>query len=144
MFILYSFILIHFQMGLFNKIFGKQLESKLHWTNMSGMDDLDAAIQYSFELPVGIFKHSTRCSISAVAKSRLERGWGFEEGQEPKMYYLDLIVYREVSNAIASRLGIHHESPQLILLRNGAVVYDASHSDITVQALQEALGWNKE
>lgn len=129
-------------MGLFDKIFGKQdsASSKLDWKTLKSIDDLDAAIQRSYEVPVGIFKHSTRCSISSVAKSRLERGWDFEDEQAVEMYYLDLIAYREVSNAVASKLGVHHESPQLILVKDGVDIYDASHSQITVEELHEILG----
>ena len=129
-------------MGLFDKIFGKQdsASSKLDWKTLKSIDDLDAAIQRSYEVPVGIFKHSTRCSISSVAKSRLERGWDFEDEQAVEMYYLDLIAYREVSNAVASKLGVHHESPQRILVKDGVDIYDASHSQITVEELHEILG----
>ena len=128
-------------MGLFDKIFGQGNtgNSKLDWKSLKTLDDLEAAIQRSYEVPVGIFKHSTRCSISAVALSRLERGWDFEEEQAPEMYYLDLIAYREVSNAVASKLGVHHESPQLILIKDGQDIYDASHSEITVAEIHEVL-----
>lgn len=80
-----------------------------------------------------VFKHSTRCSISSMAKSRLERDWDLDM----PIYYLDLIQYRSLSNFIAHRSGIEHESPQLIVFQNGKAVYDASHSSIVVSDLKE-------
>ncbi len=127
-------------MGLFDKLFGEKTEnSRLQWKTLNSLEGLQSAIERSYQVPVVLFKHSTRCSISAVAKSRLERDWDFEQSQSPDIYYLDLIAYRAVSNAIAEQLSVYHESPQLILVKNGEVVYDASHSDIRVEELKEQL-----
>lgn len=130
-------------MGFFNKIFGGDQENndqQIEWKSLRSGDDLAKAIEASKHLPVVIFKHSTRCSISSMAKSRLERGWDFEENEGPAMYFLDLIAYRDLSNQIAQDLGLRHESPQLILLEDGQAVYDSSHSAISVEGLREALG----
>lgn len=130
-------------MGFFNKIFGGDQENnnqQIEWKSLRSVDDLAKAIEASNHLPVVIFKHSTRCSISSMAKSRLERGWDFEENEGPAMYFLDLIAYRNLSNQIAQDLGVQHESPQLILLEDGQAVYDSSHSAISVDSLREALG----
>ena len=83
-----------------------------------------------------VFKHSTRCSISSMAKNRLENNWGKEE---IPLYYLDLLKYRNVSNLIASKLNIEHQSPQLILIHNGAALYNASHNGIQVEKIKEHL-----
>ena len=85
-----------------------------------------------------IFKHSTSCPISSMAKFRLEDHWDFKQ-EEVDIYYLDLIRYRETSNMVASHFEVHHESPQLILIRNGEVTYDASHLDISVEELRECF-----
>jgi bacillithiol system protein YtxJ len=69
-----------------------------------------------------------------MAKSRLEKNWDFS-ADDIKPYYLDLIAFRDVSNAITEKFGIFHESPQALLIRNGECVYDASHLDISVQEL---------
>lgn len=86
--------------------------------------------------PQMIFKHSTRCSVSSMAK----RGLDMDLKQTGKaafdIYYLDLIQYRDVSNQIASRYDIQHESPQLLVIKNGQCVFNASHDDV---ALQHAL-----
>ena len=97
-------------MGLFDKIFGnKENEdttnsgTELEWLNLSSETDLDAAIENSKQIPVVLFKHSTRCSISSSALNRLHRNWNGEE-VNVKMFYLDLISHRDISSAIAERL----------------------------------------
>ncbi len=82
-----------------------------------------------------IFKHSTRCSISSMAKSRLEREWNLEL----PIYYLDLIQYRPISSLIAIKSGVEHQSPQLIVFQNGKPIYDASHSGIDIDEIKIIL-----
>ena len=100
---------------------------------LDAVKQLDDILEESFQHPVVLFKHSTRCSISAMAKSRLERE---SSAEDPVIYYLDLIAYRDVSNAIESRFGVRHESPQVILLKDGKVVYHASHGAINIHDLK--------
>lgn len=118
--------------------FSKKNTPTIPWINLTSEEELEAAIQQSHEKPVALFKHSTRCSISSMAKSRLERSWNLSEQLD--IYYLDLIAYRPVSNKIAETLGVQHESPQVILLKNGQPIYHTSHSDISVEGLAEQLG----
>ncbi len=110
----------------------------LHWNNLTTIEELDAVIARSYELPCLIFKHSTRCEISAIAKYRLTDDWGFGPDQV-EAYYLDLIAFRPVSTRVAELFQVHHESPQVLLISAGECVYDASHLDITVSELNEAL-----
>lgn len=80
--------------------------------------------------PSVLFKHSTRCSISSMALSRMERG--LEPLSEKfNVYYLDLIRYRSVSNEIADIFKIEHASPQVLIIQNGECIYDASHGGIS-------------
>jgi bacillithiol system protein YtxJ len=72
-----------------------------------------------------------------MAKSRLEMGWNLDDTQV-EAYYLDLIRYREVSNYIAGEFGIHHESPQALLIDDGKCTYNASHLNIRVADLLPA------
>lgn len=90
---------------------------------------------------VVLFKHSTSCSLSYIAKTRLEEHWCFDES-EIVPYYLDLKEYRNISNEVAERFSVHHESPQILLIRKGECLYDASHLDISVAELKETLGWH--
>ena len=108
--------------------------SNVPWKEITTEAQIAKVVEFSHEKPQLIFKHSTRCSISTMAKSRLEREWNLKN-VEP--WYLDLIAYRNVSNAIASQLGVHHESPQVILLKNGLVVHDSSHNSISVSEVSK-------
>lgn len=99
----------------------------MNWKELSSVDQIKDIVESSMEKPTVIFKHSTRCSISAMVLNRLERKW---KESEVDFYFLDLIRYRDVSNEIERTLNIPHESPQAIALVNRKVVYDASHNGI--------------
>ncbi|GAA3952597.1 bacillithiol system redox-active protein YtxJ [Chitinophaga oryziterrae] len=105
----------------------------MNWIPLTTETQLSEIKATSAEKPVVIFKHSTRCSISAVAKSRLERGAGPEN---ISFYYLDLIRFRDLSNKVAADFAIGHESPQVLLIRNGECVYDESHGGIRMEELE--------
>ncbi len=85
-----------------------------------------------------IFKHSTRCSISMMAKRRFELEWD-ELPKDISLYFLDLIKYRELSNLVASDFHVHHESPQLLLIKDGECILDQSHSNISVEEALSVL-----
>lgn len=82
-----------------------------------------------------VFKHSTRCSISSMVKNRLER----DISEDVTVYYLDLIAHRNVSNLIAQISGVTHESPQIIVFKEGSAIMDASHTAIIGEEVIEAL-----
>jgi bacillithiol system protein YtxJ len=122
-------------MSLFGSLFGgnpSEPSSKINWINLTDLNDLEAMIQESFEHPVVVFKHSTRCSISRMALRQFETDWNLEGKITP--YFLDLLEYRSISNAIAERLGVVHQSPQVIVVKAGQAVYDVSHEAIQVSA----------
>lgn len=110
----------------------------INWTPLTSTDQLDEITDLSAEVPCLILKHSTRCSISTVAKHRLEKDWDFEN-TELQPYYLDLISYREVSNEIVGKFGIDHQSPQVLLIKDGICVYDESHFGIKLSPIKAAL-----
>jgi|SRR5476651_561739 len=85
-----------------------------------------------------IFKHSTRCSISMMAKRKFELDWT-DLPEDISLYFLDLIKYRELSSQIAHDFHVHHESPQLLLIKDGECILDQSHSDISVEEALESL-----
>lgn len=91
--------------------------------------------------PVLIFKYSSRCSVSRVALDRLERKWD-SQAAAIKPYFLDLLTYREISNRVADQFKVEHESPQVLLIRNGNAVYDSSHFDIEFAEIVAAAGKN--
>ena len=110
----------------------------MNWKVLDNIDQLDTIVERSKSVPVAIFKHSVRCSISYGAKNQLENSWDLDENKV-EIYYLDLIKYRPISNAIAQRFGVVHQSPQMILLRNGEVIHNASHYNISKDKVVEAL-----
>lgn len=129
-------------MSFLNSIFGSSdnseaPKSKINWTELTDMLQLMEVEAISTEKPVVIFKHSTRCSISRMALKQFEKEYDLEGVVDA--YFLDLIAHRDISNEIASRFGVHHESPQLILIKNGKAVYNVSHSDIDADALKSRI-----
>ncbi|WP_300600808.1 bacillithiol system redox-active protein YtxJ [Niabella sp.] len=109
----------------------------MNWIPLENEAQLEEIDRASASRPQLIFKHSTRCSISSVIKSRLNKG-SLPEAVD--FYYLDLIAYRPISNAIAERYGIRHESPQVLLIKNGKCVYDESHSAVYMEDIMDAAG----
>lgn len=96
---------------------------------------LSAALEASHREPVVLFKHSTRCSISTLAKSRVDQALRSDELGAP-VFYLDLIANRDISDAIAKQLGVRHESPQAIVVKDGVATYVATHLDIDPYAFK--------
>ncbi len=107
----------------------------MNWINLDTEDQLEKIREKSTERPQVIFKHSTRCSTSALVKSRLERG---EQPKDIDFYYLDLIRYRPLSNKVAEEFRVHHESPQILLIRDGKCIYDESHTGISMDEIEAA------
>lgn len=108
----------------------------MNWIELTDEQQLDTIIEESKSQPVVIFKHSTRCSISSMAKGRLDRE---EAPQGTKFYYLDLITYRPISNKVAEVFNVHHESPQILLIKNGECTYEESHNGINMEEIEEQL-----
>ena len=133
-------------MSLFGSLFGNSNESdnkdtnqnSLNWNTLTELKQLDAIVTASEEKPVVIFKHSTRCSISRMALKNFEREYNLEES-EATPYYLDLLQHRDISNEIAQKFQVIHQSPQLLLIKNGKSVYDVSHSEIDAEALKSKI-----
>jgi len=111
--------------------------SKFHWNALEDLATLDEIIQESAEHPVVIFKHSTRCGVSKMALRQFEKE--YPKNHQDHLYLLDLLEHREVSNAIAEKMGVVHQSPQVLVLRGGQSVYDASHSLIDAATTQRIL-----
>lgn len=110
----------------------------MNWNNLNQESQLDLIIEESAKIPVLIFKHSTSCPISGTAKDRLERQWN-SSPETVKTYYLDLLSFRQLSNKIAEVFEVRHESPQVLLIRDGKCVYDASHLGISAKTVEAKL-----
>ncbi len=126
-------------MSFLNKIQSK-LKSNINeeWHVLNDMSQLDEVDEKSKDGLVVLFKHSVTCGISAGAKHRIESEW--ENLDTPiSFYYLDLLAYRPISNAIADRYQVIHQSPQIIVIKDGVAVYDTSHHKISMSDLNDAL-----
>ncbi|HVW95371.1 MAG TPA: bacillithiol system redox-active protein YtxJ [Mucilaginibacter sp.] len=101
----------------------------MKWTPLESAEQVNAIKNHQgYSL---IFKHSTRCSISMMAKKRFELDWDLLP-EDMTLYFLDLIKYRDLSNQVASDFFVHHESPQLLMIKDGECVLDVSHGEVSV------------
>lgn len=112
----------------------------MNWQKLEKPEQLNEIDELSKKGAVLIFKHSTRCSVSATALDRLER----KEGTLSTIsnFYLDLITYRSISNEIAQRYQVIHESPQALIIRNGKAIHVTTHFDISWDDLNHIAALN--
>ncbi len=128
-------------MGFFDKMFksdnddNKPEKVSVPWIQLTNIETLEEIAEDSSNQPIAILKHSTSCGISRMVLRQFEQSYDLDP-DSVKLYFLDLLSYREISNKIASRFNIPHESPQLIVIKDGKAVYDASHSEIDVNKLK--------
>jgi bacillithiol system protein YtxJ len=108
----------------------------MHWIHLTDEEQLKQIVSKSNIRPQVIFKHSTRCSISSVALQRLQKS---EQPQDIDFYFLDLIAYRSLSNKIAEMFKVHHESPQVLVLKDGTCIYDESHLSISMNEILDSI-----
>jgi len=125
-------------MSIFSSLFGNSENqnlpvSKVNWISLTNILQLLEISERSFDKPVLIFKHSTRCSVSRMVLKQFESE--FDVLDEVTPYLLDLLEYRTVSDEIAARFEVVHQSPQLLLIKDGKVVYTASHESISIAGL---------
>ncbi|MFM7485824.1 MAG: bacillithiol system redox-active protein YtxJ [Cytophagales bacterium] len=111
----------------------------MNWIPLTNSSQLTDIKKESNQQPVLLFKHSTSCSISKTSLNRLERNWNEDDLKGLKVYYLDLLSYRSISNEITQTFGVIHESPQVLIIRDGKSVYDTSHFDIDYATLKAQI-----
>jgi len=120
-------------MGLLNKIFGGTYKTKeekvLPWIPLNELPQLDYIEQKSNTKTQVIFKHSTRCGISRMVMNQFVDAYNFTE-KELDLYYLDILNHRDVSNEVGYKFQVRHESPQLLVIKNGVVAAHTSHGSI--------------
>ena len=104
----------------------------MNWHPINSLDQLEHIKSASYISPQVIFKHSTTCSISRMALDRFERA---VTPEKVDFHYLDLLNFKAISNEIATFFQVHHESPQVILIKNGECIYDESHYGIMMDEL---------
>jgi len=108
------------------------------WKTLTSIAEVDLAVEASHQHPIVFFKHSTRCSISSMAWNRIVK-INEDESKITDFYFLDLIQYRDVSNYIAEKLSVYHESPQIIIVKNGEATLDISHLEIQPKEILENI-----
>jgi bacillithiol system protein YtxJ len=111
----------------------------MDWISLQDLEQLDDILAESKDRPVLIYKHSTRCNISRATFDRLERNWDPAVAGGAKAYFLDLIAYRNISNEIAQRFGVEHQSPQVLIISKGRSVLDLSHFEIEFDQISGVL-----
>ncbi|WP_298553311.1 bacillithiol system redox-active protein YtxJ [uncultured Algibacter sp.] len=120
-------------MGFINKLFGGSSEPKeeklLPWITLSDLKQLDAIAKKSKTKTQVVFKHSTRCGISRMVMNQFVDAYDLTEN-DLDLYYLDLLNYRDVSNEVGFKFQVMHQSPQILVIKNGVVVAHASHGAI--------------
>jgi len=103
----------------------------MNWNKLTQAGQIAEIKALSESTPVMIFKHSTRCSVSGMSLDRLLRNWKHGDEEKVVPYFLDLIAFRELSNLVEREFGVPHESPQVIIIKNGAAIFDTSHFRIS-------------
>ena len=129
-------------MGLLKTIFGgnekKEQTSHINWIPLTSLDQLDQIEEQSKSETIMIFKHSTRCGISSMVIKRFENMFD-ESMNSVKVYYLDILSYRSISDEVGYTFQVMHQSPQLLIVRNETAVAHASHYYITTVNLQQFI-----
>jgi bacillithiol system protein YtxJ len=135
-------------MGFMDKLFKTQRDivkeewTGIQWEPLESVDQLDNIINNSTIKPKVIFKHSTRCGISRMVLNQFEKG--YEKNEDDVTYYfLDLLNFRDVSNAVAEKLNVVHQSPQLIILYNKEILHIESHQGIDIKKVQDIVTHKK-
>lgn len=125
-------------MSFFDKLFGGDTNeniSNVNWIPLTDVSQLGEITEKSNEKTIGIFKHSTRCSISRFALKQFENEYNLDNSID--LYFLDLLNYRDVSNEIANQFKVEHQSPQILVIKNGVAVYNTSHDSINASDLKQ-------
>ncbi len=121
-------------MGLFDKMFGEkdstsEKKAAFNWIDLTNINQIDELKEVSKSNTVLIYKHSTRCGISKMVIKKLERLFT-DEHKSFKVYYLDLLNHRDISNKLAEVFDVVHQSPQVLVVKNETCVFNTSHDAI--------------
>ena len=105
---------------------------------LKSSDDLNAVVAASFTQPMVLFKHSTRCPVSAMALSRVLRHPGNRQ-----IFLINVVERRNLSNRVAAKFGVLHHSPQVLIIHNGQCIYNTSHMNIDPATLEKEIAGTK-
>lgn len=113
----------------------------INWQALETTQQIEEIAELSRDTPCLVYKHSTSCGISAMAKKRIENDWEFDETVVVP-YYLDILAFRNLSHLVAERFQTTHQSPQVLFIKDGKVVLSAAKFDISVKAVEDLLQAN--
>lgn len=114
----------------------EEIKETAKFYTLDKMEQFDEIVEISQTKSVVLFKHSTRCSISRMALKQFDAEFNYPE-EKIDWYLLDLLNHRDLSNEIASRYNVMHQSPQIVVIRNGKAVFNASHDSISAEDLKQ-------
>ncbi|WP_396217689.1 bacillithiol system redox-active protein YtxJ [Flavobacterium sp.] len=130
---------MNFLKNIFKETSSEESESSkedVKYFELDKMEQFDEIDEISQSKPVVLFKHSTRCSISRMALKQFYTEFNYPE-EKIDWYLLDLLNHRDLSNEIASRYNVMHQSPQIVVIRNGKAVFNESHDSISAEDLKQ-------
>jgi bacillithiol system protein YtxJ len=130
---------MNFLKNIFKETLSEESESSkedVKYFELDKMEQFDEIDEISKTKPVVLFKHSTRCSISRMALKQFDTAFNYPE-EKIEWYLLDLLNHRDLSNEIASRYNVVHQSPQIVVIRNGKAVFNESHDSIAAEDLKQ-------
>ena len=107
----------------------------MNWSRIDSEETLSKMINKSLDAPQVLFKHSSRCSISSLALSKMQNGL-----KNIDLYILDIIAHRDISNTVAQRFNVIHQSPQLLIIHHGKCMYNTSHLGISASVVERQFG----
>ncbi len=116
----------------------KKEMKEVPWHRLNSLEQLNTIVEESKTVPVAIFKHSTRCGISRMVINQFESSYDIDP-DKLKLYYLDLLSFRDVSDEVGYRFQVMHQSPQLIVIKNGNTIHHASHHSIQASRLNALI-----
>jgi bacillithiol system protein YtxJ len=114
----------------------EEIKETAKFYTLDKMEQFDEIDEISQTKSVVLFKHSTRCSISRMALKQFDTEFNYPE-EKIDWYLLDLLNHRDLSNEIASRYNVMHQSPQIVVIRNGKAVFNESHDSISAEDLKQ-------
>jgi len=129
-------------MGIFDSVFGKKEKTvkekkELPWILLESMNQLDAIAENSEDKTQVLYKHSSTCGISRMVLNMFSEG--YDTDLDIDLYFLTIQNHRDISNTIEEKFGVKHESPQLLVIKNGEVVFHTSHVAIADINLKDYL-----
>ncbi len=114
------------------------MSSKIEWKELTELNDLEQVGALSSRTPVVLYKHSTRCGLSHDVKRSLEEDWkGVVSSVD--FFQLDILAHRSISDRIAERWNVPHQSPQILLIYRDELVYEGSHHAVSAERIERAL-----